>query len=1122
MRKQVCLFLSLLICVSLVIPMASTVSAANASFSSGSGDPITLDVSNATASDGAISAQVNGSTKKFGSISVGNRTESTITITNNNSFDVKLSGNITFTFNGGMFTTSASGSYRINSGSKVSQTSGTKTVDADYILAANGGSMTIWIQSPGGDGCFTSVNWAVEARPYITYNVGFEAAAGGSFTVDGTAITADMAEGERTFSIEGTVGTVLAVTPNADEGYVCIGFKDTATGKLVVGMDTTNSCMFYPGSNVTLAPVFVQGFEETPFSVGEKLYYTWESAMVAGRGKTVLLRQNYVLPSTLPANGMTAAGNYVTGTDNNLTYTIPGGTTFLIPYDENNIARGAGKLYKLEGFNLDGTDFPESPEPSIIRPKAEILAENPSTETRRLTMPANAAMVINGSLEVSAQTHGYGKGQWGKYALIQMEGNNKITISSGGTLYCWGYIRGSGTVESLTGSTVYEPFDIADYPGGGMNTMNDMNEKNVLAFKEYTVHGIEVPLTIHYNTKHYIYFCVTGFAVGYNSYHVPYAGNNTQSLLQLAPGATMIRTYENGRQGIVLSGEAALNAFKISISALVYTYEVDLTKTGFSIPSTWDIILNSGSNVTTNISLPFVDGSTMTIKEGANFIIASDKSVYVFEDAETTTTASVMDVNGTVTVNGGLYTTETPGVIKCTEGNGIVVVNAVGAATSVEIMKDTSTSKVHTITPAKLLNEYTNNGTLSIYTETTETGTYYYHATHKRWIKDGHNFGDWVDTTAANCITAGSQIRTCACGVTESQEIPATGVCVDANADLQCDHCGAYLQVVLAGIEACYDAEVVLRYSLKIPQALLNNENAFVLLTKDSAWDGPVETKYTMAELKAAGVDKDGNYVVAAGTASGEMFRKVTLQVFENDTTPVAVYKQSDASAFESDPAYNVMYYGLATYTNGDEDQKVMMDALLTYGAYAQKKFGVDTENPVDSLLDSQNRTKPDLSTITQDTMTQVSQYDTNNIGIQIRSTEPNLDSRVYLRLAFATDADIDLANYTFELTYRDGNEKKTRTMTTEGTRPEVVYDAEKNVCYAMVYDIPAAYLDNMYTVTITNTTTNQSHSVSTSVICWARQVLIYSSDEATQNLAKALYLYNQAAKTFFKIQEIS
>ena len=1100
MRRQICLFLSFLVCISLILSIMPSVSAADASFSSGSGQSITLDVSNATVSSGAISAQVNGSTGTgmFG-IQYGIQASNTITITNNNDFDVKLTGTITFAFNGGAFYTSSNGSYKINSGSQVSKESGTSTVEAEYLLAANGGSMTIWIQSPGGDGCFTSVNWAVEAKPYITYNVGFEAAAGGSFTVDGTAITADMAEGERTFSIEGTVGTVLAVTPNADEGYVCIGFKDTATGKLVVGMDTTNSCMFYPGSNVTLAPVFVQGFEETPFSVGEKLYYTWESAMVAGRGKTVLLRQNYVLPSTLPANGMTAAGNYVTGTDNNLTYTIPGGTTFLIPYDENNIARGAGKLYKLEGFNLDGTDFPESPEPSIIRPKAEILAENPSTETRRLTMPANAAMVINGSLEVSAQTHGYGKGQWGKYALIQMEGNNKITISSGGTLYCWGYIRGSGTVESLTGSTVYEPFDIADYPGGGMNTMNDMNEKNVLAFKEYTVHGIEVPLTIHYNTKHYIYFCVTGFAVGYNSYHVPYAGNNTQFLLQLAPGATMVRTYENGRQGIVLSGEAALNAFKISISALVYTYEVDLTKTGFCIPSTWDIILNSGSNVTTNISLPFVDGSTMTIKEGANFIIASDKSVYVFEDAETTTTASVMDVNGTVTVNGGMYTTETPGVIKCTEGNGIVVVNAVGAATNVEIMKDTSTSKVHTITPAKLLNEYTNNGTLSIYTETTETGTYYYHATHKRWVKDGHSDVS-TEVVPPTCTEEGYTTHTCACGHSYTDtETPATGLCVDtSDENLYCDVCNNPVCAV-AFINAAFDAEVVLKLGLEIPDVLLSDENAEVILTKNGK-SGAVNYEYSMTQLKESGPDAKGRYIVMAGVASGEMGRDISVQVFDGNGNAVKLVTGA-GRALGASTAYAVADYAEMALAQGTERQKTIVTALLTYGGYAQQYFGVDADSPVYNILGDYEREILDISDITVDTITD--SFTISNAASVTANVY--LSSAIYMRLTYE---DISADDYTFTLTYTEGGVEKTRKI-------EAV-SLDNGGCYVDIKDIPAAYLDYMYKVTATHVETGETFDVKGSVLCWIRLCLEQSTNKNQINMAKAMYLYNQAANKFF------
>ena len=51
-----------------------------------------------------------------------------------------------------------------------------------------------------------------------------------------------------------------------------------------------------------------------------------------------------------------------------------------------------------------------------------------------------------------------------------------------------------------------------------------------------------------------------------------------------------------------------------------------------------------------------------------------------------------------------------------------------------------------------------------------------------------HSFGDWVVTKEATCIENGEQTRSCDCGLTETQVIPATG---HDYVDGVCTKCGA-------------------------------------------------------------------------------------------------------------------------------------------------------------------------------------------------------------------------------------------------------------------------------------------------------------------------------------------
>ena len=63
----------------------------------------------------------------------------------------------------------------------------------------------------------------------------------------------------------------------------------------------------------------------------------------------------------------------------------------------------------------------------------------------------------------------------------------------------------------------------------------------------------------------------------------------------------------------------------------------------------------------------------------------------------------------------------------------------------------------------------------------------------------GHTFGDWEETTPATCTADGVETRTCsACGETETRAIPATGH-VDADNDGKCDVCQTVLTPVIPG-----------------------------------------------------------------------------------------------------------------------------------------------------------------------------------------------------------------------------------------------------------------------------------------------------------------------------------
>ena len=163
-------------------------------------------------------------------------------------------------------------------------------------------------------------------------------------------------------------------------------------------------------------------------------------------------------------NGTLSAGNY----------TVPSGVTLLIPFDAAN------------------TIYPSAPE-SVSD------AWTKPTAYRTLTMANGANLTVNGNLCVPAKhysTHGSklsGNSPSGPCGFIKMNDNSNITVNSGGNLYAYGFITGTGKVVAKNGANIYEYFQIMDFRGGSQTS--DM-ENGVFPLSQYYIQNIEVPLVL--------------------------------------------------------------------------------------------------------------------------------------------------------------------------------------------------------------------------------------------------------------------------------------------------------------------------------------------------------------------------------------------------------------------------------------------------------------------------------------------------------------------------------------------------------------------------------------------------------------------------------------------------
>ena len=348
------------------------------------------------------------------------------------------------------------------------------------------------------------------------------------------------------------------------------------------------------------------------------------------------------------------------------TYTIPAGITLLIPFDE------AGTLY---------TDAP-----------AAIRTAPASKPFRTLTMSDGASITVNGAISLGGRYYAAGGGEQGRpvgdYGYIKMADNSSITVKNGGKLYAWGFISGSGSVLAESGATVYEFYQIADFRGGSASSSMG---HGVFPFSQYFVQNIEVPLTLNAGANEQVYSGVYAMKSTYTT-AINFIGDT--GMFKVESGS-FTKDYDEKTDRLVftVNGEAALNTLSLTLAGM------DVDSASYVLPITNNITINIQSgNVTINQDAALLAGVEVNIAEGAGLTVANGKSIYIYDRDEwvaqnfvtggkfkavlnapgkhyNRTEANLIDakvdVNGTLTAIGGIYTTAGGADICSSAGTGV-------------------------------------------------------------------------------------------------------------------------------------------------------------------------------------------------------------------------------------------------------------------------------------------------------------------------------------------------------------------------------------------------------------------------------------------------------------------
>ena len=570
----------------------------------------------------------------------------------------------------------------------IDQQGGTIQVDGTAITAggtfskelAAGGMVNIYIKSNSTSNPtkITLSNLALSAN--IEATATFLPAENGSYTVDGKAVTAEFSNTQNAMN-----AYKLVATPDA--GYQFRGWYNVTTNQYV-GTDTTISLNVE--ADCTLTALFAP---ETSglFETGGQVFDELNDAITYAQA-------NSIEKITLQSKTATLNQNY----------TIPSGITLLVPFD-------AGK-----------TLFTTTP--TALAPGHQ--AATKKNEFSSLTLAEGVTLTLEGGLSVGGQYQSASGGSnsymSGDYGQVWLNAGSNITVTSGGNLYAWGFVSGAGTVTVKSGGTVYEWYQILDFRGGTA-TMGIGNK--VFPFNQYDIQNVESAMTLEQGATETAYAAV--FASSrINPSAIPFIGDT--GMFKIVSGS-LTKMYDGATDRIIytVNGKAEVNNLNLKLAGS------SVSSKNYVLPITNNMTINlaEGSKLTVNQTAALLPGVQANIASGAELVVSDGVAIYVYDQDEwggycdtyslkfkavgyapsktyNRTEADLVDakvdVNGTLTVNGTMYTTENGADICSSVGTGVYQQNGSLGTETVTYQYTQSGSKVTAhdiaITPAKLHN----------------------------------------------------------------------------------------------------------------------------------------------------------------------------------------------------------------------------------------------------------------------------------------------------------------------------------------------------------------------------------------------------------------------------------
>lgn len=491
---------------------------------------------------------------------------STLTITNNKTTKATLSFEYVIVPSGGTIQVDGAA---VTAGGKFSKELAPSTSINVYIKSNSTSAETkITI---------TNISLVVDVSATVT----FQPAENGSYTVNGKKIT------ETHASTQSSTAAYLVEATPADR-YRFKGWYNVDTGMCI---NTNAKASLNFDSNCTITARFASK-DLALFETGGWQFDDLNEAITEAQ-------------KNLPATITLVGSGKITGN-----YTIPSNVTLLIPFDDNR------------------TDYTTMPGTTGL-----VAAKKNQSVYTTLTMDEESQITVYGNISLPAQVSSANSSYTGvisgQCGTIHMKPSSSIVLKNGSNLYCWGFITGTGNIKAESGATVYEEFQICDYRGGSKTSTLNLAEK-VFPFTQYYVQNIEATLEIEYGAKETAVCRLHSTSYTKADVSLNFITKDSGGLFNLQPGSSFVKKYDSATERVTYEviGDANLSSITIDAGATVKSQN-------FNLPIMQNTTINVKSGTTTiDQSLCLIPGSQVIVDEGATIKIASGKSLFVYDRSD--------------------------------------------------------------------------------------------------------------------------------------------------------------------------------------------------------------------------------------------------------------------------------------------------------------------------------------------------------------------------------------------------------------------------------------------------------------------------------------------------------